>query len=154
MTEGRRALQFASLTDVMADVEGLRSGYRAVGQWTLGQVCRHLSVALLGTLRNRPQEGAPASPTPEQLAAREMVFQGGRFPEGAPIPHDRLVPPPGLDDQAEVEGLRGALDRYTSTPGEFGPHPRLGSITRDEWDRFHAVHCAHHLSFLVPGTAS
>lgn len=147
MTRNRRALQFDSLADVMADVDRLALGHHAHGQWTLGQVCRHLAVAIAGTLRNRPRE-VTRELAPEQAAARQRILKEGRFEEGVPIPFERLVPPPDVDDQAEVAALRDALVQYQNTPGEFGPHPLLGPLTRAEWDRFHAVHCAHHLSFL------
>ncbi|MEJ7639889.1 MAG: DUF1569 domain-containing protein, partial [Singulisphaera sp.] len=29
-------------------------------------------------------------------------------------------------------------------------HPLFGSMSRDEWIRYHAIHCAHHLSFVWP----
>src|SRR4051812_49208241 len=99
MTSGRRSLQFATLEEAVADAERLLDGYRSLGQWSLGQVCRHLSRALLGSMRRAqaPDTEAPVAPTPEQLAARQRVLDEGTFPEGAPIPFEPLVPPAGLE---------------------------------------------------------
>ncbi len=148
MTAGRRALSFQSLDEVMPDVDRLASGHTAKGQWTLGQICRHLAVALQGTILNRVRHERPVELSEEQRARRERILVQGVFPEGAPIPLERLVPPSSLDDNIEVEALREALNKYQATAGEFGPHPLLGQLERAEWDRFHIVHCAHHLSFL------
>ncbi|MFI5459648.1 MAG: DUF1569 domain-containing protein [Isosphaerales bacterium] len=40
---GRRELSFASLDEVMPDVERLLAGHATVGQWSLGQICNHLA---------------------------------------------------------------------------------------------------------------
>jgi hypothetical protein len=29
-------------------------------------------------------------------------------------------------------------------------HLQLGPMTRADWDRFHCVHFAHHLGFVIP----
>jgi hypothetical protein len=41
----RRELTFASLDDVMPDVERLLAGHVTVGRWTLGQILNHLATA-------------------------------------------------------------------------------------------------------------
>ena len=38
-------------------------------------------------------------------------------------------------------------------PGAAGPvavHPFFGPLTHAEWCRLHTIHCAHHLSFVLP----
>jgi hypothetical protein len=39
----RRKLDFARLDDIVPDVERLLAGHRTVGNWSLAQMCRHLS---------------------------------------------------------------------------------------------------------------
>jgi hypothetical protein len=34
--------------------------------------------------------------------------------------------------------------------GRFDEHPLLGRLSPSQWERFHCLHCAHHLSFAVP----
>lgn len=146
----RRDLSFARLDEVMPEVERLLHGYVATGQWSLGQVCRHLSVALRGSAASRPREGDPTEPTAEQIVARHQTLELGQIRPGVPIPLEALKPSPGLDDRDEAERLRATLAAFVAAPGPFGPHPLLGPFTRDDWLRFHCVHGAHHLSFLVP----
>ncbi len=42
----RRQLSFTSLDEVMPEVERLLAGCEPAGQWTLGQICRHLTTGL------------------------------------------------------------------------------------------------------------
>ncbi len=145
---GRRDLEFASLDDVMPDVERLLAGHATVGKWSLAQICHHLATGIRLTL------DAPLRPfeeTRDTEIARRRFFHPGRFPEGMEAPIPALIPPPDLDAGAEAEALREVIGRFASTNGPFPAHPRLGPMTKDEWARFHCLHCAHHLGFAVPG---
>jgi hypothetical protein len=142
----RRPLAFSSLDDVMPDVERLLAGHVAVGRWSLGQICRHLTSTFQWLAEGGPDSASP--PVPE--AARQKVFRSGSFREGLPVPHPSLEPPPGLDDRTEADALRDAISRFTAAADLPPAHPILGPLTRDEWARFHCIHCAHHLSFVRP----
>jgi hypothetical protein len=146
-TPGRRTVRYSAPADVLADVDRLRrGGYRKVGQWTLPQACHHLATVISGNLTPPPNDDPP---TPEQLAMKAKFFgmvQGG-MPEG--IPSGATTPPQACDDTS-IDALAAAfaaLDAY--------PHARLmvgrcGPVPTDEVRQLHLLHCAHHLSFLVP----
>ncbi len=146
----RRKLTFANLDDVMADVEDLMRGYITVGQWSLGQICRHLASAIQWLLEGGPDPAFP--PVPEGV--RQRLLDSGRMRAGVQIPHPSLLPPPDLDDRTEADALRKAITRFASVTDPLPAHPILGPLTRDEWTRFHCIHCAHHLSFAVPSPGS
>jgi hypothetical protein len=143
----RRQLDFVCLDDVVPEVERLVAGYVTVGRWTLGQICNHLASALCLTVDGPPSS---AEPTREQVIARRRFFRSGRFPEGMEAPLAVLQPKTGLDAETEADALRGAIARFVSTTGPFPAHPILGPLSKDEWTRFHCLHCAHHLSFALP----
>ena len=42
------------------------------------------------------------------------------------------------------------IERFRSSPGPFDAHPLVGRMTPRQWEQFHCVHCAHHLSFALP----
>ena len=148
--DGRRDLAFESLDEVMPEAERLLAGHSMLGAWSLGQVLRHLSEAV--RLSTEGPAG-PAGPTREQDVFRRRLLRSGRFPDKAEIPVASMVPPDGLDAHAEAERLRTAIARLVSTDGPFPHHPKLGPLQKDEWLRFHCIHCAHHLRFAVPAAA-
>jgi hypothetical protein len=141
-------LNFATLEDVLADVEHLLSGHRTVGGWSLGQILYHLATAI--RVSSRAHALSEAEPfTPE---FRQKFFQERRFPEGIEAPHPRLIPPTDADATTESRSLSKAIARWNSAPGPFAPHPLLGTMSKEEWTQFHCIHCAHHLGFAVRST--
>jgi Protein of unknown function (DUF1569) len=49
--EGRRKLDYASLDELLLDADRLSSGsVRALGNWSAGQIFRHLSIAFNGSI--------------------------------------------------------------------------------------------------------
>jgi hypothetical protein len=150
MTTGRRTLRFTSLDEIMPEVERLRRGHMTVGTWTLAQVCRHLA-----NVMNRVIELPASTPRDPSLefgeAKKREVFETGLLPEGLPAPPG-VVPPDGLDLSDEAEGLRQAIARFRSSAGPAASHRFFGPLTREEWHRLQCIHCAHHLSFVIPAT--
>jgi hypothetical protein len=144
----RRQFAFDGLDDVMPDVERLLAGHVTLGRWTLGQICNHLASALLLTVESPPGASGPTSR--QQEVFRRLFFRSARFPEGRGAPLPALIPGPGLVDRIEAERLRAAIDRFLTSTGPFSGHPALGPLNKEEWDRFHRMHCAHHLGFAVP----
>jgi hypothetical protein len=136
------------LDEIMPDVDRLLEGHSTVGNWSLAQICRHLATVL------RRVVDLPAS-TPHDASRwvgeerKRQYFASGLIPEGIPT-SPQLVPVEGLDEREEAEGLRRAIAHYEASPGPVIPHPLFGFLTREEWDRVHCIHCAHHLSFAVP----
>ena len=145
----RRPLDFASLNDVMPDVDRLLQGHRMVGKWTLGQVCNHLSRCLQATVDGPPLKAPWFMRVFFGGIAKRHVFRTGTMPAGFKVPSASLVPPASVDDRAEAEALRATVRLFLDAPGPMGKHPLFGSLTQEEWRRFHCIHCAHHLSFAV-----
>jgi hypothetical protein len=146
----RRTPRFHSYDDVLGDAEAMHSGgYDRVGNWSLGQVCSHLGLAM-----DRAIDGFPTVyPAPFRWVARWLVLgkllnhqqQKRRFP--AP-PY--LVPRDIEEDRVGLEDLRAAVRRLKNHTGELKLHPVFGKLTPAQWTEFVLWHCEHHMSFLVP----
>jgi Protein of unknown function (DUF1569) len=149
MNPARRPLAFASLDRVMPDVDRLLLGHRTVGKWTLGQICNHLAGGLIATIDGFPFQ----APWIVRLSVGPLLvrrlLRRSRFPEGAPLPK-RFSPKPGRDARAEAESLRAAIGLLSAHTGPFAAHPFGARFSRADWQRFHCIHCAHHLSFVLP----
>jgi hypothetical protein len=152
MTAGRRPLTFTSLGQVMPDVERLLAGHTTVGRWSLGQICNHLELAI-----RLPMDGVPVKwpwlfrRTVGPVLGRLALWRG-RIPEGVRVP-EVYLPVPELDAAREAEALRTTIERFASFTGRLDEHPLLGRMSAARWERFHCLHCAHHLSFAIPADA-
>jgi Protein of unknown function (DUF1569) len=133
---------------VMPDIERLLEGHTTVGNWSLGQICRHLATTLRVSVDMPASSPRDRSLLVDEERKREML-ESGVLPEGVKTAPP-FESPAQLDDRDEAEGLRQAIAHYWSSPGPVVAHPLFGMLSRDEWDRFHCHHCAHHRSFAVP----
>ena len=96
-----------------------------------------------GPAESRRTDSRAAGCPPSLLPIRQIP---GRY--GGPRP--RPATATRLDAATEAEALREAIGRFASTTGPFPAHPVLGPLTKEEWTRFHCLHCAHHLGFARP----
>ena len=148
MNPDRRSLQFASLDEIMPEVDRLSQGNKTVGHWTFGQICDHLATV------NRALADAPAEPKPDPSLRvsdemKQEVFATGLLAENMPMPGD-LTTPDDVEPTEAVNRLRAATAHYQASPGPVMDHPFYGPLSKEEWDQVIRIHSAHHLSFAIP----
>jgi hypothetical protein len=147
----RRDLSFANEDEVIADVEKLRRGHVRLGGWTLEQICWHLEQGVRYRMAPPPH---PAN-TPEQNARAgvlKQVLASGKLP-GNIIAPDPMVPPKNVGPEA-IDSFIQSMREFKAFPGPIAPHRVFGKIEPEsDARRVNLIHCAHHLSYLVP-TAS
>src|SRR5205085_6426867 len=98
------------------------------GQWSLPQVCHHLTQSLNWSMRPGP---FPPD-TPEQQASTprlEQILASGRLPDGLQAP-DHMQPPLDAGDAA-VDTFLTTLKQYAQYEGELAPHRLFGRRSRD-----------------------
>lgn len=144
----RRKLKFCTLGQVMLDVEGLLVGHETVGRWSLGQILNHLALAI-----RLPMDRVPVKlswPVRRLFGpvARRVSFGLGWMPAGVQVP-EIYVPQSGLDAAHEAEALRVEILRFGAFTDPLDEPPLLGRMSWAQWERFHCLHCAHHLSFAL-----
>lgn len=149
----RRSLTFSRLDQVMPDVDRLLAGHQTIGNWSLGQICNHLSKTLQSSIDGFGRRAPWYLRLALGRVMKKRVLQAGTMTAGIKLP-EQALPKPGLDDRAEAEALRAALNYFSGHAGAVAPHPFFGRMTKDEWSRLHAIHCAHHLSFVLPSAES
>lgn len=146
----RRELSFEDFESVLVDVQQLHEdGYDCVGAWDLAQICKHLAATLNGSVNGLPFKAPWYVRLTVGRLAKRQVLRSGRMPEGVKIPV-QFAPKPGGDPDRAVRQLQKAVGRFTEYDGAYADHPFFGKLTPDQWRRLHLVHCAHHLSFLIP----
>jgi hypothetical protein len=142
----RRALRYPDFNAVKTDVQNLRTkDYQQLGNWTLSQIAWHLNKAF-----EFPLNTPATDPTDEQRAFRpalEQFLSTGSLPAGIKAP-DIAVPPATAND-SDVDALLATLDR-AAAHNRPAQHRRFGPLTAEEFHRLSLLHCAHHLSYLLP----
>ena len=147
MTELRK-LALASLNDAVTEAKSLLAkGYVQQGNWSLGQICRHLCLVQDPAIDGYPKWFslfAPLRPLMRFLMLKKIL--SGQSPHIRTI--SNFVPAEGLDDAAEVATYEKSVARIKAHEGKFYPHPGFGNLPRETLFQFHAAHAAHHLRFL------
>lgn len=156
---GRRNLvHFSSLADVVADAQDLhRRGYEKVGQWDLSQVLQHCADWI-----DYGIDGYPSMPLPLTIVfwfvrrfrgrrmLETMLAQRSMDAGGATL--GRTVHPPS-DEADALARFERSVQRLETFSGPTRTSPLFGPLSVTELQQLNVVHCAHHLSFLVPKSA-
>ncbi|WP_235934788.1 DUF1569 domain-containing protein [Candidatus Laterigemmans baculatus] len=148
----RRTIAFENLNDAIRECERLlHTGYTRTGNWSLGQICCHLRLTIQCNMDGYPRWmamlGYPLRPLLRWFILPRLL--AGESPKGIRTA-SMFVPPNRLDDDAEVERLKECVIAFLESPNAMHPHPGFGRMTNREFNRFHAAHASHHLSFLHP----
>jgi Protein of unknown function (DUF1569) len=150
-----RKLTFATLDEVVADAEILLAkGYDKAGNWDLAQVCNHLAEWMRFPVEGFPKIPLLLRPVFWLLRAtvgkqmRTKILAGGFSAGGRTMP--QTVFPPDGDAPAAVAKLKEVAKQFAAHTGPIHPSPLFGALDKDEALRLQLMHCAHHLSFLVP----
>lgn len=151
--DGRRTLKFLRLDEVMPEVVRLMAGHRTLANWSLGQICNHLTDTFRFSIEGFPVRAPWLVRKLVGPVARRLVLSRGKMPDGIKLP-EKFAPQPGLDARAEAEALRAAISFFGAHTGPHSQHPFFGRMTAEDWRRLHCIHCAHHLGFVVPDPAS
>jgi len=151
----RRKLTFATLDEVVVDAENLQAkGYEKAGNWDLSQVCLHLADWM-----SFPMDGFPKPPVPIRLMLWALRNAMGKrilrkiMAEGMPVGSQTMpqtVHQQGSDPVGAMAKLKETAERFKAFTGTLHPSPLFGALNKDEATKLQLVHCAHHLSFLVP----
>jgi hypothetical protein len=148
----RRDLSYANEDEVIADVGNLRRGHVRLGGWTLEQICWHLEQGV----RYRMAPPPHAANTAEQEARAgvlKQVLASGRLPGNIVAP-EPMVPPKDPGAQA-VDSFIRSMREFRDFPGPIAPHRIFGKIPNEaDARKLNLIHCAHHLSYLIPTTAN
>ena len=146
-----RKLKFDNLEDAADEAKKLlQTGYEQQGNWSLGQICRHLC-----RVQDPSIEGYPlwlslfAFMRPLMRVLFLPRLLRGDSPRGIPTA-PIFVPPKDVDDSTEVAKFSNSVARFKAYQGEYAPHPAFGRMKRQALEDIHSAHAAHHLRFLEP----
>jgi hypothetical protein len=124
---------------------------RALGNWSPGQIFKHLAITM-----NHSIDGFPPLMPPFMIFFMRLLFKrrfltkpmsaGFKLPPKAAA----FLPPPTSLEEG-LQSIRQAIHRQ-QTDTKRSPSPVLGQLSNEEWNQLHCRHSELHLSFLVPVT--
>lgn len=145
-----REMSFSTYREIIDEIQRLRSSqYEQLGHWTLGQICKHMSYYLRGSLEGYPfmmpwiVRRLFGRPLLRRVFAQRQMPRGGRT-----IPQS--VPTSDVDETAAIDETIQLLEKLEFHTGEVHPSPLFGELSPDECRTLHCLHAAHHLCLLVP----
>jgi len=148
--QGHRDISYQLLDDLSVDATRCaEEGWVTIGNWSVGQIYHHLSVALHASIDGY---GFKAF-WPKRLIARaffkkKFLTQG--LPRGVRIPGKmKRLEPTDMPVHDALSQLASAIERYQTNP-KRASHPILGKLTNDESDQFMLRHAELHMGFIVP----
>jgi hypothetical protein len=152
----RRALRFDSIEEVSREAETLlEQGYTRGGNWRLSQVALHLRDWLRYPIHGYPRMPLLLRPimwtVRVTMGGRSLrkIIESGRMPQGGPtLP--QTVHAATADESPAVNELKQAVDEWKNHRGPIHPSPVFGAWDYETATKLQLIHCAHHLSFLIP----
>lgn len=147
----RRTLRYESLDDIVREAEELAGrAHRTTGNWTYGQILRHLAKGADACFDGFGDFRVPwwarwfIAPLVKKRFLRETMRAGIKVPENV----STLMPEAGVSVEEGLRHLRQALARFqTETPTR--PHPFLGRLkNKDEYVALILRHSELHMSFV------
>jgi hypothetical protein len=145
MAKKLRSISYTTVAECIADVETLRRGYRAGGNWTLPQTCFHLAYPL------EQISVAKGEPTAEQKQVQGFVdgVLANGWPE-AELPASKPMTPPADVGTDAIDRFIDAARKFAQLRDGRVEAYLLGPIELDKLRRFVLIHAAHHLNFFEP----
>ena len=119
-----------------------------MGNWSLGQVCKHLAETMNQSIDGFEFQASLPIRVVARLIKKQYLKRG--LSPGFTLPRRavRLLPAP-TDTQAGVDALRAGVARLKHETRR-SKNPVFGPMTVEEWSQLHLRHSELHLSFIVP----
>lgn len=145
----RRRLDFRHFAQVAEELDRLHAlGYTRSGRWDLAQICEHLAVFMEMSLTGFRFRFPWPTRVMGRSVLRQLTLWRRSIPAGFSAPRE-LIPRSELSHAAAIAAVKKLLCRVRDAQ-RFQPSPLFGRMNAEDWRQIHLIHCAHHLSFLVP----
>ena len=153
----RRQLSFASMADILADVEKLDAAEKegkeisASGNWSPAQIIEHVMFFVDGSMDGFDFK-APLPLRILGLIGRSFILNKPMKP-GIKLPRkmSMVLPHPKSIWFDAVSHARKAILRVEAGKYMDQPSPLLGTMSHEDWVKLHCRHAEMHFSFIKAG---
>jgi len=148
--KGRRNVSYATYEEFLAEAEKFSRGEaKTLGNWTPGQIYRHLAMTMNASIDGFAFQFPVYFRLMGWLLRNKIMT--GKMPPGFQVPptgEASLIPGPTSAEDGLAD-LHRAVARLRKDPKRV-PHPVVGTINLEQWDRMHLKHAEMHMSFIHP----
>lgn len=146
----RRTLRFNSYSEVIQEIESLqKNGYSKGGNWSLAQICRHISYYHKGALDGFASKMPWIIRVTMGKFFLNKLLKERTYKEGNQTdPRSVFTPEP--DEKQAIEEAITLLKRLEATTTPLHPSGFFGEMTNEQWKTINLDHASHHLGFLHP----
>lgn len=146
-----RKLKFTRLEDALKELESIASAKKVIvsGTWDLAQILTHCAESIEYSMIGFPKH----KPAIIRKTIGRIVFK--KFSSQGYMSHDLNAPIPGAPSVSTGNSLKDSVNRlikaigdFKSFKGEYKIHFVYDSLTKEEWEKAHAMHIANHFSFI------
>ena len=146
-----RRLKFDTIDDAIAELQRLsQEGYTQHGNWNLAQISNHCAYFITGIWDGYPFKIPWLMKVLLGKSMLKKILRGDHMKEGQYTPQKPVPTAEELNEAEEVQKLISALEKLREYPEKEHAHPFFGHMTREQLQRLHTIHAAHHLNFLEP----
>lgn len=145
---GDRALVFATLADAMGELDrlGRPEPLPPPTAFDWARTLVHCAQSIEFSMTGFPQQKSALFQRTAGAAAFAVFSWRGRMSHdlGEPIPGAPALE--AVEVEAAVARLRRAVQDFAAFSGPLRPHFAYGALSRDDYERAHAMHLANHFS--------
>lgn len=148
LSSNMKKLQFASLEEVLKELAILeQSEPVATTNWSVYKILQHCAQTIDYSMSGYPQYKPKwFRATIGKLVISKFLKQGFmKHNLSAPVPGSPLLTKEGTTAEG-ITLLRNTIERFRNFSGELKPHLIFGKLTKEQYDRYFAMHVADHLS--------
>jgi len=146
-----KLLKLGSLNDAKNELLKLsKSKNVAAPQWSAYKILVHCTQTIEYSMKGYPKlKPKFIRMTVGKIAIKKFLNQGYmKHSLTAPVPSAPEIKNAG-DEVAAMKNLLSAIDKFIAFNSELQPHLLFGTLTKDEYNKYFAMHIADHLSELT-----
>jgi hypothetical protein len=145
--------KLSSLADVKVELSRLTATNDVkITNWSLYEILRHCAQTIEYSMTGYPaMKPKLLRVTLGRLVIRKFLRQGYMTHNlSAHVPGGESITNEGSTDEG-LQRLIRAIDKFEAYTGTLAPHLIFGCLSKDEYDRYFAMHIANHLSEVQYG---
>jgi hypothetical protein len=150
--EMNKNLIFSSLNDVLkflGKIENIQNP-KITGEWDVNQVLHHCAQSIEYSITGYPEnKNILIQKTIGKIVLYKFLSQGYMSHNlNDPIPGAESLPPSKNNINEGIKRLKDSIEAFQKHTQKLAPHFVYGEVSKQDYERVHAMHVANHFSAI------